>query len=169
MVGIITLRRVARPAYIALIFALLVSCGPKALDTHGEVYIWVPREMKEFHTAAAALDGLSLKVAVAGESWLSRLKKEYESPDLVYTDWNREVAEGSDTGLLLDLTPYLNRMPVTKRMPLGVSIKSFRRLSLSGNRPKSGRLSKVFDLFKSRITARSPKVVGIMETLTSIS
>ncbi len=117
LISAASLRRIARVICIAAVTSvLLASCGPKALDSRGEVNLWIPREMTELREAAGALDGLSLSVVVAGESWITRLKLQKEPPDLMYTNYDRDIVEGIKSGLLLDLSPYFDRMPVTEKM-----------------------------------------------------
>ncbi|MBN1686550.1 MAG: extracellular solute-binding protein [Spirochaetales bacterium] len=94
----------------------MASCGPKPLDPRGEVNLWAPQEIAELHAAADSFEGLSLNLTIAGESWLTRLKQKKEPPDLIYTDWNWDVAEGFHAGMLLDLSSYFDRMPVTDKI-----------------------------------------------------
>ena len=111
--------RLCRAIVAAAAVVLMISCGPKSLDPRGEVNLWIPQEMEELQAVADSIDGLSLNVTVAGESWLSRLKEENNPPALVYTDLNNDVTEGFDAGLMLDLSPYLDRMQVAERMLAG--------------------------------------------------
>ena len=103
--------------------AYLTSCGPKTLDPNGKVHLWAPEELEMIYTIADAQDGLSLTVITGGESWFSRLKKQDDSLDLVYTAWTHDVSAGHNAGLLLDITPYLDRIPLVTEVSAAFSTR----------------------------------------------
>lgn len=102
---------------ILLVFlGLLGACAPAPLDPAGTVLVWTNRQDAALDEAALGLNGLVKAEAPREEPWLRQLQNAATPPDLVLTEWGRDLAGAHRDGLLAPLDPYWARLQSRDRL-----------------------------------------------------
>jgi hypothetical protein len=89
---------------------LLIGCGIGSLKTEGPVRLWDTRQDGELARIAGTLEGLSLSESPRDKPWARLMLERVEAPDLIFTEWGRDLYRGRVDGRLADLKPYWPRL-----------------------------------------------------------
>jgi len=91
------------------IFALCSGCTPVPLKSPGKVAYWANRADAPFVELASTLTGLEVEVLPRTQNW-NILLQNPTPPDMILTDISQEIKKAWAEDLLLDLTPFKDRL-----------------------------------------------------------